>query len=366
MTQSERIRRRRRGQEGQILYLFAGAFVVFLLLAGLVVDAGFAYFQRRAAQDVSDLATLAGTQAVGEYYVTGTGTSASVYDAIRANVMSNNCTLGDNCSWVASYVSGNQTVIGPVTNDSAVLLPSGAAGVKVDVHWPVQTIIVGPALSVLGLQPVSVWDVSTTATGLVGSSTQQAPAGQLLPIAMYGQSAQSFLQFGTSYTYTITDAQLNNPGNYGWLTWTGDQKAGTVDSSVCTPDNPAFTLPSWMQGSTGVKQQGGNSGNPGTTLACLNYYMDHQIPVLIPVYDGVSNGDTTSCGYMTANGSNTEYCIIGVVSMLITNVNWGPGIKSITGTFQGEYTFQPGSVPANAGTVPPAQGDQFFYIGLVH
>ncbi len=367
MTLSERIRHRRRGQEGQILYLFAGAFVVFVLMAGLVVDAGFAYLQRRTAQDVADLATLAGAQAVGQYYVTGTGTSATVYDAISANAAANNCTASDNCSWVASYVDGSQAIIsqGDVT-DSASALPSGAVGVRVDVHWPAKTIIVGPVMATMGMQPVSIWDVSTTATGLVASATQQAPAGGLLPLGMYGQSAQSFLQYGTSYTYTITDAQLNTPGNFGWLTWNGDQSSGTVDTSVCTPNNPSFELPSWIQGSTGVKQQGGNSGGPGTTLACLNYYMNNQIPVLIPVYDGVSNGGQTSCGTMTANGSNTEYCIIGVVSMLITNVNWGPGIKSITGTFQGEYTFQPGSVPANAGTSPPALGDQFFYIGLVH
>jgi hypothetical protein len=94
--------------------------------------------------------------------------------------------------------------------------------------------------------------------------------------------------------------------------------------------------------------------------------MDNAIPVLLPVYDGVTDGTSTSCGSKTANGSNTQYCIIGVVSMLITNVNWGPGIKEIDGTFQSVYQFQPGSIPAGVGAQPPAPGSQVYYLGLVH
>ena len=223
--------------------------------------------------------------------------------------------------------------------------------------------LLGQSRSILNLQPISIWNVKTTATGLTASTTQQAPAGQLLPIGLFGNSAQSFT---AGELYNITDATLNNPGNFGWLTWQGGQSAGTVDTSVCTANNPAFTLPTWITGSTGVKQQGGNSGNPGTTLACLNYYMDNAIPVLLPVYDGVTDGTSTSCGSKTANGSNTQYCIIGVVSMLITNVNWGPGIKEIDGTFQSVYQFQPGSIPAGVGAQPPAPGSQVYYLGLVH
>jgi hypothetical protein len=367
MKKSVSVLHGRRGQEGQVLYLFAGSFVVLMLLAGLVADTGFAYVKRRDAQNVSDLATLAGTKVVADNYVYAVGTvggrnSANVYHAIDVNAQANGCTVSANCSWTAWYVDGSRSMIGPVPNASSAV-PGGSVGVQVDVHWPAPTIIVGPALSILGLQPISAWEVKTTATGLAASSTQQAPAGQLLPISLFGASANSFTP---GNTYNITDAALNNPGNFGWLTWQGSQSAGTVDTSVCTTDNPAFTLPTWIGGSTGVKQQGGNSGKPGTTLACLNYYKDHAIPVLIPVYDGVTDGNSTSCGSKRANGSNTQYCIIGVVSMIITNVNWGAGIKEIDGTFQSVYQFQPGSVPAGAGAAPPAPGDKFYYLGLVH
>lgn len=361
--------RGRDGQAGQILFLFAGGFVVFLLVAGLVVDAGFAYVQRRDAQNVSDLATLAGTEMVAQNYINTTGgvggrTSADVWRAITTNAQLNGC-LAPACQVTASYVDWSQAILGGRGSvvDQASALPLGALGVQVDVHWPADTFLVGPAMSILGMQPISIWDVSTTATGLTADTSQQAPSGQLLPIGLFGQSAESF---HPATLYHITDAQLNNPGNFGWLTWLGDQSAGTVDQSVCTANNPSFTLPTWIDGSTGVKQQGGNSGNPGTTLACLNYYLEHQIPVLLPVYDGISDGASTSCGTETANGSNTQYCIVGVVSMIISYVNWGPGVKEIDGYFQSVYQFQPGSIPAGVGANPPAPGAAFYYIGLVH
>jgi Flp pilus assembly protein TadG len=349
-------------QEGQVLYLFAGAFVVLMLVAGLVVDAGFAFFQRRDAQNVADLAAVAGTQEVAQHYVAATYTSQDVWNAINASTVSNNCTgtAPNTCTWSASYVNRSQQVLSSVTDDTSAI-PGGAMGVQVNIHWPANTIIVGPVLSVMGLQPVSVWDVRTTATALAASAKQQAPAGQLLPIAMDGRT-----NWTPNQPLTITDAQLDNPGAFGWLTWNGIQSAGTVDTSVCTPNNTAFTLPSWIQSSTGVKQQGGNSSGPGTTLGCLNYYMTNQIPVLIPVYDGVSNGSSTSCtpASQNANGSNTQYCITGVVAMYIDSVNWGPGIKSITGTFLSTYA-PPGVITAGLGSTPPAQGDKFYYIGLV-
>lgn len=346
-------------ERGQVLALFAGSFLVLLLVAGLVIDSGFAFFQRRHAQNVSDLATIAGTTVVAANYVNAVGgvggrVSSDVYAGIAASAQANGCTSTANCSWTAWYIDGSQAQLGTVTNDSSTL-PSGTLGVQVDVHWPTSTFIVGPVTRALGLNSLAIWDVRTTAAGLTTDSTTHVPPGVMLPLALYGQSAESFT---AGDEYQITDATLNTPGNFGWLSWSGDQDAGTLLASVCSSNNPAFDLPTLMDGSTGAKNAGGNqSPDPDIQAiqSCLNEYVTSATQVLIPVYD-----------YTSGTGSNTQYHIIGVVAMTITSVNFGPAVKSIQGTFSNVYQFQPGTIPANAPGTPPAPGSKFYYIGLVH
>lgn len=343
-------------ERGQILALFAGSFLVLLLVTGLVIDSGFAFFQRRHAQNVSDLTTLAGTTVVAANYVDAVGgvggrVSSDVYAAIGASAQANGCTSTANCSWTAWYIDASQAQLGVVHNDSSAL-PAGTLGVQVDVHWPTSTFIVGPVTRALGLNALAIWDVRTTAAGLTNDTTDHVPPGVMLPLALYGQSAESFT---AGDEYDITDATLNTPGNFGWLSWLGTQDAGTLLASVCQSNNPAFDLPTMMDGSTGAKNAGGTSQQIQAIEDCLNEYADNQVPVLIPVYD-----------YTTGTGSGTQYHIIGVVSMVITSVNFGPAVKSIQGTFQNTYQFQPGTIPANAPGTPPAPGSKFYYIGLVH
>lgn len=344
-----------RRDEGQILALFAGSFLVLLIVVGLVVDSGFAFVQRRDAQNISDLTTVAGTKVVADNYIKAVGgvgarTSADVYAAIDSIAQKNGCTTARGCTWTGDFVNASQTSIGSVTNVAAAL-PTGTLGVRVGVHWPASTFFIGPVSQMLGMgSGFGIWDVRTTATGMVTDSTQYAPAGLLLPVGLYGVSSQSF---SPGQTYTITDASLNTPGNFGWLTWNGAQNEPTLETSVCTPNNPGFTLPAYILGSTGAKNGGGVS-NSGIN-ACLDNYLNNQTEVLIPVYDNVSG-----------QGANTQYHIIGVVAMKIVEVNWAPSVKSIKGYFEQVYMFAPGAIPPGAGATAPAPGAKFYYLGLVH
>ena len=58
--------KRLHGERGQTLALFAICLVVILLGVGLVVDGGYALWQRRSSQNASDLAALAGARIVAE------------------------------------------------------------------------------------------------------------------------------------------------------------------------------------------------------------------------------------------------------------------------------------------------------------
>ena len=60
---ARRSRRRNERQRGQALVIFALSLVGLLAMAGLVLDGGGAFAQRRAGQDASDLAAVAGASA---------------------------------------------------------------------------------------------------------------------------------------------------------------------------------------------------------------------------------------------------------------------------------------------------------------
>ena len=75
----------RRGSDperGQILPMFALALVTLVLMAGAVVDGGYAYAQRRLTQNAADFAAMAGTRIIGQK-LTGRPVGAEGFLAIR-------------------------------------------------------------------------------------------------------------------------------------------------------------------------------------------------------------------------------------------------------------------------------------------
>src|SRR6266852_4335803 len=74
----------RSNARGQVLLLFALAATAIILGVGLVVDGGYALSQRRASQNASDFAALAGARVVAEWISgdTDNGTDANVKLAI--------------------------------------------------------------------------------------------------------------------------------------------------------------------------------------------------------------------------------------------------------------------------------------------
>jgi hypothetical protein len=89
--------------------------------------------------------------------------------------------------------------------------------------------------------------------------------------------------------------------------------------------------------------------------------MENDITVLVPIYgDGCGTGEA-----IRGQGTLTEYCIVGVAAMKLTQLNWAPVVKSIWGFFVEYYAYQPGVVPPGAGAEAPTPEDQFFYLGLI-
>ena len=98
--------RRRDDETGQILVMVAGGMIVFLLIAGLVIDTGVGYRERRSMQNVADLASMAGTKGYRDDYLDGGRTGVTLTRRPRrpARRPDNGCVAADGRDWSAEYV----------------------------------------------------------------------------------------------------------------------------------------------------------------------------------------------------------------------------------------------------------------------
>jgi hypothetical protein len=338
---------------GQILVIFTMMLVVLILVTGLVVDGGNAFLNRRDSQNSADIGALAGTKRLADYYVHGSAFTASdnAFTAIQTRMTQNGCTAGSGCTWTAHYI-GPRTgatfqdlgVVG--ANDTVVpgaFSGQKAMGIKVDIAKTAPTYFLG----VIGQ---SSWKISTTATAISGQPSG-APAGQILPIALVQPAT---MDEGSIYALT---SGMNGPGNFGWLQWQSDNNAaGQLAASLCTPNNPEFTLPAQFP------------GDPGTTNAidvrtCLQQWVSNQQTVLIPIVTPKNDPNAPAGCSTGGNGNNFHYCITGLAAFVITSYSQ-PAVDQINGRFQGTIPYSIGdSVPGGL-TGPPASGSQFYFMGL--
>jgi Flp pilus assembly protein TadG len=308
----------RRDERGQVLLIVAGGLVIFLLFAGLVIDTGIGFRERRTAQNISDLGAMAGTRQVAQMYLDPNTpvTGADVYAAIEGNVMANGCT--NPCTWEAEYVRPNGTGetqdLGAVEDSGAV--PAGAQGVRVTVNRNPETFF----MRLVGIESL---EVATAGTALT-SQLEPPPGGILLPIGVFDADYQ------VGNNYQLTEG-THGPGNFGWMSWFGSPSSVALVESLCNPNNPAFTFPAWFDGATGVMNSSG-------ARACLDRYIDEQTVVYVPIWKQTNN----------RGGSNLQYEITGVAAWVLTD--YDRHAVTVNGTFVEFYSYP--SVPAGFGAPP--------------
>ena len=305
MPKQQKMRER---AEGQILVLFAGGLVVFLLLIGLVIDGGVAFLNRRDAQNTADLASLAGTKVVADLYVKGSS-PVSVYDAIEASAQGNNC-LGASdptpCTWTASYVGITRNDLGAVTQGSTP--PSGTFGVQVNVVRQPVTFIAGPAICMLNGGSLDAWNVQTVATAMTYQSNQVAPAGAMLPIGWRARPTGLHLQPGLQ----LHDRWPGCPGQLR-LAVLGRQRIDSCPQRVGLPAEQPRDHPAGLRRGQYRRIQ-------------LEHHQGLPPALHRPEDPGPDPGDrrgrsSTACpnGVVTGTGSSSEYCVVGVVSVILTD-----------------------------------------------
>ena len=192
--------------------------------------------------------------------------------------------------------------------------------------------------------------MNTSATALAQEPTG-APAGQLLPIGLTELPTQE------GAVYALTSGS-NGPGNFGWVSWDGSNSAGSLATSICTPNNPAFSLPYQFPGDPGKT-------NASAVRNCLQQWVDNQQTVLIPIVLK-SNDPAAPPGCSTGgNGNNFHYCIVAIAAFVITGYAQ-PAVDQINGRFIGTIPYSTGTNPSVPAGIqqPPSLDSTLYYMGL--
>jgi len=349
----------RGGRSGQMVVLFALVLSVVILGVGLVIDGGNALVQRRASQNASDFAALAGARVIASFIDgdTNNGSDANVRLAIANALAANDAkpvTFGAPSG--PRYIDGNGNLLGYVASGA---IPPTAVGVQVasERAW---------APYFLGIIGVNQWTATTDATAKGGYSLAGPPPGSLFPVGIslaffqtypFCSGPVSANPADACYPQQLTPGNLNVPGGFGWLKFGCDGygmgQEPPANAGGCGNDRPFLDSeigpPANSYGCcTAVGQPGSldRIGSlPGNKVSAdCSYWIDNEITVTVPIWD--TAGGT---------GQNGWYHIIGFAGFQITECRGG---KDVAGVWRKAFFQGPvGSTPSNP-LVPQALGVQ--------
>jgi len=328
----------RRGAEGQIIVLAAGAMVAIVVIVGLVIDGGALFAQQRLAQNGADAASTAGTLVIAENLGSATDirTDQDVYVAVNAIAAKNGL-----AGLTAVYTDDVGQPIGVNVTDVAQPIPAGAQGVRAGGSRNVNTTF----SRVIGFDQLTATAEATVVAGKASGEcvldeedacallpvsfplqvSQCDPSGTLIPEYWVGTpppgadptdlywpivGAESLP--GGTYVNGDTSKLAILPlckdagggsGAFGWLDL--DPNIPNLPGEIEGPITVSVDIPDWFQT---------QSGTPNSVEDELSAYI-HQ-PVLIPLYNGacrVDPGDTAICpvGQQGTDpvGNNTWYYV---------------------------------------------------------
>jgi Flp pilus assembly protein TadG len=281
---------RKRPEQGQILVVFALAFVSIASMVGLVLDGSSTFAQRRNQQNAADLAALAGAN---DFLLNGDQTAA----ISRARAVA-----GQN-----GYTDGSAGASVAVMIDTSI-----GASVRVDISAPHKN---GFA-SIAGM---SIWQVGTTATALTGFPDSVSGAGPFIfSIDAFGSNGQPITTFGDpNNPYAFGDGNGDVPTNAGDIAWT-NYASGNVDSNqVDQIIKGSLVINKTLEFGTYIGQH--NNGFHDTLFSDTATYLSGQ-DVPVPIVDHAGN-------------------FLGWATFHVVTASGGAS-KTLTGYFDSKYVAQ--------------------------
>lgn len=327
-----------RNEKGQAIVILAIALVALLAFVALAIDGGNLYSARREAQNAADAAAMAGARQValecGKLGQTPGPDESAVLNAVTTLAGANTKLAGPSsggtgATFEAYYLDENGTRMSTQQIGVGGLpcgCPGRAQGVEVIIHNTARTFIAGiigqPELAVGASAKARYGAVTTVSEGLYPLTRRN------LPIA-YNQTV----------TLRILDDADTLPGNFGWLTWDGQNNIPALAQSLVPPGNsylyynpgtPAnnwtpnyndhvINVGDWVQGAPGNKNSSQVRGN-------LNqYFMPTANPrhiMIIPLYDDVAG-----------QGSHSNYRVASFAAFWLDDYDFTGQDKYATGRF---------------------------------
>lgn len=361
----------RMGRRGQTLVLFTLFLPVLLIAAGLVIDGGYAWAQRRSAQNAADLASLAGARVVAlSLKGDPAGTDQNVKAAIIRIVADGG---GVPIDWTStdpakrpSYTKFDGSPEGALVGGGTI--PADAMGVRVPAGKSWSPFFLGALAFIPGGVVPSKLNAGAQAIARAGYLANP-PAGDVFPMALDSQNfdpskpghlticptgSAPVSQGGTCPDATLDDSNHKSgqlgPGNFGWVTF--GQANGCANFGLgmftaandpspswpggCPNGNPSGFLQDEINGNshgccsapTGAAWQpgkgpdmiGGGPGHNGQGGDNCTVPITSKATYFLPVYDAVGG-----------QGNSYWYHIVGFVGFQITACNGG---KNATGVWR--------------------------------
>jgi hypothetical protein len=332
----------RRGAEGQILVIAAGAMVAIVVMVGLVIDGGAVYAQQRLAQNGADAISTAATLVIAENLGSATDirTQHDVWNA------ANQIAIKDGLAgWTGVYTDDTGVPLDPAVNvtDTAAAIPTTARGVRAG-----GSRVVGTTFSrIAGFDQLTATAEATVVAGKASGecTLDEQDACTLLPLTFPVQTYQcdghgdlipgtgtwigapppgadptdpywplvgaEDLPGGdfangnpdTMVILPLCKSASNGSGAFGWLDL--DPGLSNLAKEIEGPLTVPVDIPDWFQT---------QAGNPNSVDGEISYYIDKR--VLLPLNNGacrVDPGTATVCPLgqegKDPTGNNTWYYV---------------------------------------------------------
>jgi hypothetical protein len=323
----------RKNEQGQAIVILAIGMVVLLVFAALAIDAGNAYTAKRVAQNAADASAMSGTRQLAlecarQGLTPGPNATKIIAEVDKMAAANNLSTLPGGGVQEIYYLDDSGVRMGAVNPLAPVPCgcgPGAARGIEVVASNPTQSFLAG----LMGQ------DVLGTKAGAKARYAPMATASTgLYPITGFVPDAAHPLKFNEIVVRAITDEPV--PGNFGWLSWNGDNNVPNLAESLTppgdsgtkyynpgTPENgwtpnygdKAIQIGKWVQGAPG-------NMNASSVRAKLDWFKSTQTPLIVPLYD-----------MSTAQGSNANFRVGGFAAFRLTDYDLHPNGASITGAF---------------------------------
>jgi Flp pilus assembly protein TadG len=322
--------------------MLALALATLMIIAGLVIDGGAAYGQRRQMQNAADAAAMAGAAAVDDVRFSG-AVPATIQDKVDQIAAEN-----DAETWVCQIVDVDGTVLGSCS-DSGAIANVAAQGVRVE-PTDVRTTTFG---QLVGMSTISaVADATATIQPIVGGKAPFAvcsggASGSYDLLGPDGKIDPAKALLRGKIAIMAAQVYMNDPscaavggvgGGAGSFKGEIDQEIVLVGDEVVASSNPGNSLPPFETVACPA---------PLTTTDCL----------LLPMV-----------GETVGTGGNAQMTVVDWGYWQVTEDDTGAvdppnGSVKLWGTFVA--VAGPGSVPGGVPGSGPVTGNQVRTVSLI-